>query len=99
MKKPRSHKPRQWQIVGYVSTEIVFEGELPHARYPETRMHELLRALACKGLTYREIVEAHAKSEGGEFGALLKVDRDGSPDRLVLSCGESPHFIATLKIA
>jgi hypothetical protein len=99
LRELRRGKPKkQWHIVGYAGTTIIYEVDLPHVAYSESRMHELLRALACKSLTCPEIVEAHAKTKGRDFGTLLEVRRDASVERLILSCSENPHFIATLPI-
>ena len=73
MKKPSSRKSKHWHIAGYDSTQVIYEVDVPRAACPESRTHEMLRALACKGLTCREIVEAHAKTKGQNFGSLLEV--------------------------
>ena len=100
-----------WRIQRFDGLTPDYDEQVPGNDFTENRMRELLRALACTVLTSREIVEAIAKRKRGDpslksaeasnriYGPLLHVRREVSQGKLILSCGENPHFVASLSQA
>jgi hypothetical protein len=92
-----ARKRKYWRIVGYDSTEKIFEDDVLLGCYTEQEMENLLRALVSRaGLTFREIVDSYARSNARRYKSLLEVQRETGPDKFILSCGSNPYFIASV---
>jgi hypothetical protein len=88
---------KYWRIVGYDSTQQIFEEKVLLGCYTERDMEALLRALVSRaGLTYREIVDSYAKKNTQRYASHLEVQRDAGPNKFILSCGSNPYFIASV---
>jgi hypothetical protein len=91
-----ARKRKYWRIVGYDSTEKIYEDKVLLGCYNEREMSHLLRALACrKGLTFREIVDSYARRNARRYKPLLEVQRQSRP-KFCLMCGSNPHFVASV---
>jgi len=90
-----AQKKKYWRIVGYDSTEIIYEDEALLGCYSEREMENLLRSLVCRaGLTFREIADSYARKNARRYRALLEVHRESGPKKFSLMCGSNPHFVA-----
>ena len=92
-----ARKRRYWRIVGYDSTEKIYEEDVLRGYYTEREMENLLRALVSRaGLTFREIVDSYARNNARRNRGLLEVQRETGPNKFILSCGSNPYFIASV---
>jgi hypothetical protein len=85
---------KTWLIQGFDGTNQIFETSLPYHLLSERQTDELLRRLVSKHLSQAEIIDASINSKNA---SLLEVRRDDTPQRLVLSCGENPHYSAIIQ--
>lgn len=84
---------RYWHIVGYDSSEKIFEKKVKLGCYSENQIEQLLMALAARaGLDFDEIMGAYAKRGTKVANDLLDVHRDGF--HATVMCGTNPYFIA-----
>ena len=84
---------RCWHIVGYDSTEKIFEKKVKMGWFSENQIEQILRALTARaGLDFEEIVGAYAKRGAKVSNELPHVHRDFQNGTLM--CGTNPHFIA-----
>jgi len=71
---------RDWQIVGYRSTERIFETKIKKGCLSDAKIEELLRALTAEagfaGFECEEIVGAYAKRGSRVSNELLHVQWD-----------------------
>jgi hypothetical protein len=88
---------RCWRIRGYDSTTEIFDQNIPVGQMTESNMKELLRALAARGLSPREIIGAYARRGTRISNGLLDIRRENQPEkrRTNYICGDNPHYIAT----
>lgn len=86
---------RYWHIVGYDSTEKIFEKKVKFGCYSDNQIEQLLMALVARaGLDFEEIAGAYAKRGTKFANDLLHVQRDGL--HATIMCGTNPHFTATV---
>jgi hypothetical protein len=92
-------EPKQcWRIRGYDSTTEIFDQSVPIGQMTESSMKELLRALAGRHLSPREVIGAYAKrgtSISNEFVAIHRVNQP-EEERTIYICGHNPHYVATI---
>lgn len=86
---------RYWKIEGYDGVQKVFEKKLRVWAFSENQIQAALKTLAAKAsLDCDEILGAYARKGSKEANTLLVVHR--SQAKPVFTCGENPHFIATV---
>jgi hypothetical protein len=89
-------KKMYWRIVGYQSTEAIFESELPYGLFTDKQMSNLVRVLTAKaGLTFNEIIDSYVSRNTKRYRSLLEVQIQGKP-KFCLTCGSNPHFVASV---
>ncbi|RUO69613.1 hypothetical protein [Idiomarina ramblicola] len=86
---------KYWKIEGFDGADKIFEKKVRAWAFSESKIQEALKALASRGgLELDEILGAYARKGAKEANELLVVNREqGNP---IFSCGENPHFIATV---
>ena len=88
---------RDWQIVGYRSTERIFETKIKKGCFSDAKIEELLRALTAKaGFECEEIVGAYAKRGSRVSSELLHVQWDF--ESRTVRCGTNPYVIAKVPL-
>lgn len=95
--KKQTEPKRCWRICGYDSTKEIFDQIVPIGQITESNVKEILRALAAKDLSAREVIGAYAKRGTQLFNGLLDIrqENDDVKRRTNYYCGDNPHFIAT----
>jgi hypothetical protein len=98
--KKQTEPTRCWRIRGYNSTKEIFDQMIPIGQITENKVKELLRALASRDLSAREIIGAYAKRRTRLFTGLLDIlqENDNANRRTNYHCGDNPHFSATIII-
>jgi hypothetical protein len=87
-----------WRICGYDGTTKIFEELIPTGQITQRSLEELLRSLAGRALTPREIVSAYAKRNAKRSNDFLQIHRevDAVRKRTNYYCGNNPHYIANI---
>jgi hypothetical protein len=86
---------RYWKIEGYNGVEKIFEKKIRAWAFSEGQIEYVLKTLVARaGLEFEEIVGGYARRGSKESNALLAVRREREAP--VFTCGENPHFIATV---
>jgi hypothetical protein len=88
-----------WKIVGYDSTQKIFEKTLPLSSLSEDQMTQLLQRLAARTLTADEIVRASLRPNSKEYAPLLEPHtqaRSSPAERFVIAVGDNPHYAASV---
>lgn len=75
-----------WQIVGYDSTDEILKQVIPLVSADEARISSILTELASKHLNAAEIAAGFAKVRKDDLHA----------NRITLSAGENPYYVASL---
>lgn len=93
MAEPIEHLPvREWRVRGYDGIKVIFSLDVPEDTLSRERVVELLRLLAARHLTDREIVSAVLEANG-----LLELQADVAPSqRITMIAGDNPHYVAGL---
>ena len=96
-----ARKPKRlvcWQIRGYDSTNKIFDELIPAGQITLSNIEELLRSLAGRGLSSRELVSAYAKRNTTRFHDFLQISKenDNLRRRTNYYCGDNPHYSAIL---
>jgi hypothetical protein len=94
-------KPKKlvcWQIRGYDGTSEIFDELIPAGQITRSNLEELLRSLAGRGLSSRELVNAYAKRNTRRFHDFLQIhkENDNVRRRTNYYCGDNPHYAAIL---
>lgn len=87
---------RQWRIVCYDSTTLVWEGVTPFNSFSTRQAAELLARLAARHLTDDEVVSASRGGRASERDARLRVSRNGGGE-FALFTGGNPHYVARIE--
>lgn len=82
---------KTWLFAKYDGARKVWEREIPYYRFTRIQAGELLQRLAATDLTSEEVMDS---ADPGTGTSLLGIHQDG----LTMSCGENPHYTATLTI-
>jgi hypothetical protein len=82
---------KRWKINGYEGIRLIFETEIPN--YTETEVRNILQRLLASTLSFDEIVNG-SKRKRIQFDVL----RENTTNHINLSCGNNPHFIASMSI-
>lgn len=86
---------RYWKIEGFDGTEKIFEKKVRVWAFSENQIQAALKALVARsGLEFDEILGGYARKGAKEENELLIVHREREGP--MLSCGDNPHFIATV---
>ena len=81
-----------WRIIGYDSSIVILEESIPLASADEKTIVARLKELVSKHLKADEIAGANAGTN-----SLLQPRMDsGGGNRLIITMGENPHYIASL---
>jgi hypothetical protein len=95
-----ARKPSQlfWQIRGYDSTTKILDELIPVGQIAQSKLEELLRSLAGRGLSSRDLVSAYAKRNTARFqdSLLVRKENDGLRRHTNYYCGDNPHYAAIL---
>ena len=88
-----------WRIRGFDGTAEIFNQTGPVQQMSESGLKALLQALAARHLTPPEVVAAYAKRGAQTFRTLLEVHTENQIEkrRALYTCGENPHYIATVE--
>jgi hypothetical protein len=89
----RLHK-RSWLVQGYDGLEPIFQRKLPSSM-SEKEIGALLQRLAARDLSVSETINASLRKGMRARSSALEVKREHR-QRFILSCGENPHYIASL---
>lgn len=74
---------------------MIYERKISDGDMTQRQVKCLLKSLVAKaGLSFDEIVDAHARRRSRGSNTLLDVQKDGP--QLRFACGQNPHFIAVL---
>ena len=95
---PNSERTRCWHIRGYDSTTKIFDELIPVGQITLNNLQELLRSLAARGLSDRELVSAYAKRNTRRSNEFLRVsnENDNVRRRTNYYCGHNPHYTAII---
>ncbi|TIO11328.1 MAG: hypothetical protein E5X96_13600 [Mesorhizobium sp.] len=63
--------------------------------FSEREIAALLQRLAARDLSVADVFNASLRRSMKEYSPFLEVKRESGP-RVVLSCGENPHYIASM---
>ncbi len=86
---------RYWHILGFDSTEKIFDKKVKVGVFTENQIKAVLMALAAKaGLDFEEIVGAYAKKKTKISNELLSIKKEGPYPTYM--CGDNPYFIASV---
>ena len=85
-------KTREWRIEGFDGISEIFETNVPLHHLSERQMQEMLRRLASRHLSDREIIDASLNRKGNP-SSLLEVRRTSQPP-LTMTRGNNPHYAA-----
>ncbi|TCJ12766.1 hypothetical protein EZJ19_11020 [Parasulfuritortus cantonensis] len=89
-------KKRYWRVIGYDSTNQIYERQFPLGIMPQNQMAAALRSLvASAGLTFDEILDCHTRKNAKIHRELLEVRTESQP-HFSMTCGLNPHFIASV---
>jgi hypothetical protein len=92
---PRSKSRRFWKITGTESLREIYSRRIPYGSINESRLRELLAALAAKhSLTDDEIVDSYLNPKAKGYRLHLEIQAHSSP--YSLSCGPNPEFHARI---
>ena len=83
---------RKWRIRGFDGMNLMFECDVPIHHLSELQIEEVLRRLASRHLTEREILTA-SLNRNGKPTSLLDVGRTNQTP-LTMTCGSDPHYVA-----
>ena len=98
--KSQTRSARFWRIRGYDSTAEILDMTISIGQITESGLEGLLRALVARDLSPSELVGAYAKRGTLISNRLLDVRRSNDVEkrRMAYTCGENPHYIATLEL-
>jgi len=85
---------RSWLIQGYDGLTPIFRRKLS-AALGEKEVTALLQRLAARDLSISEVIDASLRRQMKAYSPALQVSREPRA-RTILSCGENPHYIASL---
>jgi hypothetical protein len=87
-----------WRICGYDSATKIFDELIPVGQITQSNLEEMLRSLAGRGLSSRELVSAYTKRNARRFNGLLQIrkENDNVGQRTNYYCGHNPHYTAIL---
>jgi hypothetical protein len=96
-----ARKPKKsvcWHICGYDSSTKIFDELIPVGQITQSNLEELLRSLAGRRLSARELVSAYAKRNTKRFKGFLQIreENDNVHRRTNYYCGHNPHYAAIL---
>jgi hypothetical protein len=85
-----------WWIRGYDSTTKIFDELIPVGQITQSNLEEMLRSLAGRGLSSRELVGAYVKRNTKRFNGFLQIrkENDNVRRRTNYYCGHNPHYAA-----
>lgn len=86
---------RLWLIQGFDGLTRFFRAEVPVGLLTEDAAGTLLQRLASRHLTPNEVLAASLRRRTKGYSPLLEVVREPR-ERVILSVGSSPHFVATI---
>lgn len=83
------------EITVYDGTERLYSKTIKAGTISDTMLVEMIRCLTARfaGLTGDEIVSSYLKRNAKAFQDHLFIRRDTSPDRFIISCGDSVHTV------
>lgn len=87
-----------WRIRGYDSSTEIFDELIPVGQITQSNLEELLRSLAGRNLSERQLVSAYAKPNTKRFNRFLQIrkENDSVHRRTNYYCGHNPHYAAIL---
>ncbi len=85
---------RSWLIQGYDGLQPLFQKKLSSS-LSEKEVIGLLQRLAARDLSIEEVIRASLRRSMKPYSSALQVKREPR-ERTILSCGENPHYIASL---
>jgi len=86
---------KAWRIEGFDGLEKIYEEDIKTGIFTENQIKILLQTLTAKAsLNFNEIVGALARRKSKRSNDLLIVKHHKPYQKY--SCGENPHFIATV---
>jgi hypothetical protein len=93
---PSTKKSISWQIRGYDSSTKIFDELIPVGQITLSNLEELLRSLAARALSDREIVGAYSRQNTKKSNGFLRVrkENDALRRRTNYYCGHNPHYVA-----
>jgi len=96
----KAQKSVCWRIHGYDGTTKIFDEVIPVGQITQSNLEELLRSLAGRCLSSRELVSAYAKRNTARFYDVLQIRKeiDALRQRTNFNCGHNPHYAATLVV-
>ncbi|MDX0467454.1 MULTISPECIES: hypothetical protein [Sinorhizobium] len=89
-----SGEKKTWLIQAYDGLNLLFSFEVSVA-LSEGEIGSLLQRLASRDLTPHEVLHASTRKRMKGYNGLLEVRKE-QRDRIILSVGENPHYIASL---
>ncbi|MCC5991166.1 MAG: hypothetical protein JJT99_01465 [Rhodobacteraceae bacterium] len=84
-----------WRIEGFDSTASIFSVELPHNHLGIKQAESLLARLVARHLTADQIVSASTAKSVRTIDSLIP-RKDYSNNKIIITCGDNPHYVATL---
>jgi hypothetical protein len=80
-------------IVGYKSTQKIYETDLPIGSLSESEMVVLLQRLTCRHLSEDEIVEASLRKSSKRHNPIpLEIEKESTAERFSMSVGRNPYY-------
>ena len=92
--KKIGQQQKVWLIQGYDGLTLIFKKQLTIA-FTEHEISHILKRLVSKNLTANEILLSSKRKNMKGYLPLLEVRRENR-ERLTLSIGENPHYIASV---
>lgn len=87
---------KYWRVVGYDSTNKIFEKDIPFGAISQNKMADTLCILAAKaGLTEEEILNSCSNRNAKHHHNLLEVQIEAR-EKFYMSCGSNPYFSASV---
>lgn len=86
-----------WKIVGYQSSQIIFEDTLPMGALSEAAMKILLQRLAARHLSAQEVVASSLKLNNKGYSGALEVQRSHGDTYALMTTDSLYYYVATVQ--
>lgn len=87
---------KQWLVMGWHSTEKIFEERYPLSAFSQKQMETLLQRFVCRDLSYEEIAGVTRRQRSASRLSYLDVSMDPKPPH-TLSAGLNPYYTAIVE--
>ena len=87
---------RYWKIEGHDSLDQIFERVIPKSSLTEKGVIALLQRLSARHLDPDEIVSSSLQPKASGYRPLLESRVSQAGRRPTITCGENPHYVASV---